>query len=55
MITLCYRWNDNTYTFELFSIENGKEYIIGEFDDREDLLIYIEHNYTVANLIVSKK
>ena len=52
MITLGYRWNSTTYMFELFSMENGKEYTIGEFNDREDLLVYIEHNYTVANLIV---
>lgn len=45
---LSYIWNKEEWCFDLF--ENNK--LISQFADREDLLIFIEKNYKVANLIV---
>ena len=50
MIYLTYRLDD--YEITLYKIEEGKEIYIKSFEDREDLLIYIEKNYDLASLII---
>lgn len=50
MIYLTYRLDD--YEINLYKIEEGKEIYIESFEDREDLLIYIEKNYDLASLII---
>ena len=52
MIDLVYEWNDDNYYFCLYELLEGRKKLIKTFEDREDLLIYIEKNYTMANLIV---
>jgi len=55
MINLVYSWNSDSFCFDLFSVENGEKHLVGEFADREDLLIYIEKKYYMANLIIIKE
>ena len=52
MIDLVYEWIEQYDKFCLKEIWGQEEKIIRYFEDREDLLIYIEKNYTMANLIV---
>lgn len=52
MISLIYEWSEEEYSWLLYELDNGEKCIIGKFADREDLLIYIEEKYTLANLIV---
>lgn len=52
MIYLTYRLDDYDYEIKLYRIEEGKETYIESFEDREDLLIYIEENYDLADLII---
>ena len=55
MVNLVYSWNSDSFCFDLFSVENGEKHFVGEFADREDLLIYIEKKYYMANLIIIKE
>lgn len=52
MVNLVYSWNDDNFCFDLFSVENGEKHFVKDFADREDLLIYIEKSYYMANLII---
>ena len=52
MIDLYYKLND--IYIDLYKIENGKEFFIEQFEDREDLLIYIEKKFNFANLIIMR-
>lgn len=52
MISLIYEWNEEEYAWLLYELRDGIEYFVEKFDDREDLLIYIEKNYALVNLIV---
>lgn len=52
LVELIYEWDEEEYTWLLFKLEEGKKIFEKEFEDREDLLIYIEQHYTLANLIV---
>lgn len=51
-IVLFYKWNEDNYQFDLYKVVNGEEQYVYSFDDREDILLYIEKKYTIANLIV---
>ena len=53
MIDLYYELND--IYIDLYNIENGKEFFIEQFEDREDLLIYIEKNFDYANLMILRR
>lgn len=55
MIDLIYCYKGNWEGFDLFEIENGKRKFIDNFEDREDLLIYIEENYDLANLKIIRR
>ena len=49
MIDLCYKY-DNFY-FWLYKLVDGNKFFLERFEDREDLLIYIEEEFDCANLI----
>lgn len=51
-LVLTYKWNIENYCFNLYKLVEGKEEFLMSFEDREDLLIYIEKEYAIANLIV---
>ena len=55
LVELIYEWDEEEYTWLLFKLEEEKKIFEKEFEDREDLLIYIEQHYTLANLIVRGK
>jgi len=55
MLELIYEWNQEEYSWLLFELKDGEKYFIDKFDDREDLLIYLEENYTLAKLIIRGK
>ena len=48
MAELFYKIED--WEIKLYKLEDGKAYFVADFRDREDLLIYIEENYDMANL-----
>ncbi len=50
MIDLIYTYKGAYMGFDLYAIINGEKKFIENFADREDLLIYIEKNYNMANL-----
>ena len=51
---LSYKFNENEYCFDLFFINNNGEQIkLGDFADREDMLIYIEQKYNIVPLMVN--
>lgn len=50
MIDLIYTYKGAYMGFDLYAITNGEKKFIENFADREDLLIYIEKNYNMANL-----
>lgn len=51
MIYLTYEID--SYEIRLYKLEEGKKIYIQSFEDREDLLIYIEENYYSADLIIN--
>lgn len=51
-IELIYKWNEEYYMFDLYELIEGKELLLASFEDREDLLIYVEKHFAIANLIV---
>lgn len=55
MIDLIYCFKGTYDGFDLYEIENGKRKFIDSFEDREDLLIYIEENYDLANLRIIRR
>lgn len=55
MLELIYEWNQEEYSWLLFELKDGEKYFIDKFDDREDLLIYLEEKYTLAKLIIRGK
>lgn len=50
MIYLTYEID--SYEIRLYKLEEGKNIYLETFDDREDLLCYIEKNFDVAELLV---
>ena len=51
-IVLTYKWNKEDYVFDLYELIEGKEQLLASFEDREDLLIYVEKKFAIANLII---
>lgn len=50
MIDLLYEKDE--FHIYLYKLEEGSKIFIEQFEDREDLLIYIEEHFNCANLII---
>lgn len=53
MIYLMYQLKDNI--INLYELKEGKNHYLKSFIDREDLLMWIEENYNMANLLIVNK
>ena len=52
MINLCYEIEEKYIT--LFQLHNGLKEFEASFNDREELLIYIEEHFDYTNLIIMR-
>ena len=55
MIYLMYQLNSKDNLIDLYKIEEGKKHYLRDFMDRENLLLWLEANYDMANLLIINK